>query len=172
MHKAIRFILFRKEAVGGNATPQAPRQTTSYYVTMQNTNGVTCRDTITIVVKDPFFEVTAGKDTTVCAGKCAVLSSSAKVVKNYEKTVTFANNQLTQIATGIAGAATTINVAVAGMNNTIIQSGMIESVCITNLGFFGFNLFPPGQQTIGDLRIRLLCPDGHCYCISTRRCYN
>ena len=151
---------FPQGSSGGDVTPLSPRQTTTYYINMQNSNGVTCKDSIKIVVKDPFFEITAGRDTTVCAGKCVTLNSSAKVVKSYEKTVTFANNQLTQIATGIAGAATTINVAVAGMNNSTIQSGMIESVCIANLGFFGFNLFPPGQQTIGDLRIRLLCPDG------------
>jgi len=152
---------FPQGSSGGDATPQAPRQTTTYYVNMQNTNGVTCRDTIKIVVKDPFFEITAGRDTTVCAGKCVTLNSSAKVVKSYEKTVTFANTQTTAITTGAVGAATVINVAVAGMNNPNIQPNMIQSVCISNLTFFGFVFgFPPTLQTVGDLQIRLKCPDG------------
>jgi len=151
---------FPQGSSGGDLPSVAPRVTTTYAFEMRNSNGDVCYDSFTVFVKDPFFEITAGRDTTVCAGKCAVLSSSAKVVKTYEKTVTFANTQLTQIATGIAGAATAIDVTVGGMNNTTLQNNMIQSVCIANLGFFGFNLFPPSQQTIGDLRIRLLCPDG------------
>ncbi len=150
---------FPQGSSGGDLPPQYPRENTTYIFNMTNTSGTTCSDSITIYVKDPQFEITAGRDTTVCDGRCVTLNSSAKVVKSYAQTRTFANTQTTAIATGIAGAATTINVAVAGMNNQNLQPGMIQSVCISSLTFFGFNLFPPGQQTLGDLRIRLICPD-------------
>ncbi len=148
---------FPQGSSGGNAPPVAPRVTTTYTINMANTTGSTCSDSITIFVKDPQFEITAGNDTTVCLGQCVTLNSSAKVVKHYAKTVTFSNTQPTAI-TSTLGSATSVNVSVAGLNMTNVQPNSIKSVCITGLTYFGFAF--PNPTTVGDLNVRLVCPDG------------
>jgi gliding motility-associated-like protein len=143
---------------GVNPNRVNPGTSTDYYVVMTN-GSTTCRDTVRLNVVNPTIEINAGNDTSICPSTCANLNATAKVIKSPAKTPTYSNTQLEAIQTGF-GATTNINVNVVGLNMTNILPGSITQVCITGLTFFGFNLFPPGQQTIGDLEIRLVCPDG------------
>ncbi len=136
-----------------------PRTTTDYIVVMSN-GFESCSDTVTVVVKDPLLNVDAGQDITVCAGECATLGATAKVIKREAKTATFSNAEFTTVAS-VFGSETAININVTGLNISTITPGSITQVCITGLSFFGTVIFPvPGQQTIGDLNVYLQCPDG------------
>ncbi|GIV34699.1 MAG: hypothetical protein KatS3mg031_2234 [Chitinophagales bacterium] len=136
-----------------------PRVTTDYIVEMSN-GFESCRDTVTVIVKDPLLALDAGEDVRVCAGECVTLNATAKVIKREAKTVTFANAEFTPV-TAVFGSETSININVTGLNISRITPGSITQVCITGLSFFGTVIFPvPGQQTIGDLIIFLQCPDG------------
>lgn len=143
---------------GVNPNAVCPQATTSYIVEMTN-GSFTCRDTITLNVVAPTIEINAGNDTSICPGTCATLDGTAKVVKRPAKTPTYSNNEFQPIANAF-GQNTSININVTDLNMTNILPGSITEVCINNLTFFGFSFFPPGQQTIGDLRILLTCPDG------------
>lgn len=143
---------------GVNPNQVCPQNQTDYIVIM--TNGTySCTDTVTLNVSSPTIEVDAGNDTTICPSTCAVLDGTAKVIKKPAKTPTYENNEFEVIATGL-GQSTEININVTDLNMTTILPGSITEVCINNLTFFGFNIFPPGQQTIGDLSVNLICPDG------------
>lgn len=143
---------------GLNPNPACPRQTTDYIVVMSN-GSQTCRDTARVIVVDPVLQVNAGPDIRVCESECATINATAKVVKRPAKTPTYANAEVTQIANTL-GTSTTIGINITDLNITSVQPNSITQVCITGLTFFGFNLFPPAQQTIGDLNIYLVCPDG------------
>ena len=143
---------------GDNPTPVCPNSTSVYYVEMTNGN-FTCTDSVQINVIVPNLEVDAGNDTTVCNNNCAQLNGTAKVIKRPAKTPTYENNEFEAIAAGF-GQTTSININVTGLNMTNILPGSITEVCINNLNFFGVNIFPPGQSTLGDLEIYLNCPDG------------
>lgn len=150
---------FPQGSSGGNDPNKVcPHTTTTYTVNM--TNGSTsCTNTVTVTVANPTISINAGNDTSICPGTCANLNATAKVIKKPAKTPTYSNNQIESIQTGLGGN-TTINVNVQGLNMTNVLPNSITSVCIKGLSFFGFNIFPPGQQTVGNLEIRLVCPDG------------
>lgn len=144
---------------GANPNPACPHQTTDYVVTMSN-GSQTCSDTIRINVVSPTLEVNAGPDMRVCEGECATIHATAKVVKRPAKTPRYFNGEVTPIAT-ILGTSTTININITDLNLTAVQPGSITEVCISGLTFFGFGGFPnPTLQTIGDLNLYLVCPDG------------
>lgn len=143
---------------GANPNLVCPQNSTSYIVEMTNGSS-TCRDTVQLTVVNPTIEIDAGNDTTICPNTCATLNATAKVIKSPAKTPTYENNEFEAIATGL-GQSTEININITDLNMTNVLPGSITQVCINNLTFFGFNLFPPGQQTIGDLSIELVCPDG------------
>ncbi len=143
---------------GLNPKPACPQQTTDYVVVMSN-GSQTCSDTVRVNVVAPQLVVNAGPDIRVCEGECATINATAKVIKRPAKTPTYANAEVTQIANTL-GTSTTIGINITDLNITSVQPNSITQVCITGLSFFGFNLFPPAQQTIGDLNIYLVCPDG------------
>ncbi len=144
----------------GGASPNLvnPSTTTSYYIEMTNGSS-TCRDTVTVTVVNPTIEINAGNDTSICAGTCANLNATAKVIKKPAKTPTYENNEIEAINSTF-GSTTSININVTDLNMTNVLPGSITEVCINNLTFFGFSFFPPGQQSIRDLEIKLVCPDG------------
>ncbi len=144
---------------GAIPTPVKPKVTTSYYFSMTNTSGTTCRDTLTIAVRAPQFAVSAGKDTVVCTGKCATLNASAKVIKSPARTPTYKNIQPDTIAASSFGGVITqgaiVNVNVRGLNMTNVQTNSIASVCIDKIKLGnGFGL------DASNMEIYLLCPDG------------
>ncbi|HXH17717.1 MAG TPA: gliding motility-associated C-terminal domain-containing protein [Chitinophagales bacterium] len=143
---------------GVNPNPVCPHQTTDYIVSMSN-GTFTCRDTVRVNVVAPSLEVNAGPDIRVCKDECATINATAKVVKRPAKTPTYFNGEVTPIQNAL-GSTTSININITDLNMTNVLAGSITQVCITGLTFFGFNLFPPAQQTIGDLNIYLVCPDG------------
>lgn len=144
----------------GGASPNLvnPSTTTDYYVVMTNGSS-TCRDTVTLTVVNPTIEINAGNDTTICAGTCANLNATAKVIKKPAKTPTYENNEFEAVNSAF-GSTTSININVTDLNMTSVLPGSITEVCINNLTFFGVSFFPPGQQSIRDLEVRLVCPDG------------
>lgn len=139
--------------------PVCPIVTRTYAVEMSNPSGITCRDSIRIVVRNPDMVVNAGQDVTICEGECATLNAEAKVIKSPAKTPTYSNTQLEPIQAGL-GSTTKVNINVRGLNMDDVLPGSITSVCITNANYFGFNIFPPGQVSIADLNFYLVCPDG------------
>lgn len=150
-------------AGGTDPTPVAPHTTTSYEVVMSN-GTTTCRDTVTVYVKSPQVVVNAGNDTTICAGDCATLHPTAKVVVSPAKVITYANNELTSIATAF-GSTTDIGINVTSLNQTNVLPNAIQQVCISNVFFFGTGFgggFPPQpvQIDISDLILSLECPSG------------
>jgi gliding motility-associated-like protein len=126
---------------------------------MTNTQGATCSATYTIYSRDPEVLVTAEKDTSICPGGCVELDATAKVIKSPAKVITYSNNEFQAIASTF-GSITSININVQGINSSTVQPGLIQSVCIDNLTFFGANIFPPGQVGIEALELALVCPDG------------
>ncbi|HRP40493.1 MAG TPA: hypothetical protein PLM55_12475, partial [Chitinophagales bacterium] len=153
---------FPQGSSGGAYTPTPPRQNTTYYVTMQNTNNVVCRDTVTVFVRQPDVVVNAGRDTTVCTGKCAVLNATAKVVRYPAKIATYSNKQadtasLSAVGGLVAeGAKVNINVRTLNMQNILPNS--IVTVCIDEIKMQGFGF---GGLGVGakDLEMYLVCPD-------------
>ncbi len=145
----------------GGEVPQAicPRTTETYTFTMTNTQGATCTTDITVYSRNPEVFVSAEKDTAICPGNCVEINAEAKVIKSPAKVITFSNNEFQPIASTF-GSVTAININTQGLNQTTVQPGLIESVCIDNLTFFGANFFPPGQVGIEALELALVCPDG------------
>ncbi len=143
---------------GDNPNPACPLQTTDYIVVMSN-GTQSCRDTVRVNVVSPTLEVSAGPDIRVCQDECATINATAKVVKRPAKTPTYFNGEVTQIANTF-GTTTSININITDLNMSNVLPNSITQVCITGLTFFGFNIFPPSQQTLGDLNIYLVCPDG------------
>jgi gliding motility-associated-like protein len=146
----------------GGAVPTlvCPIVTRTYSVVMSNSTGVTCRDSVRIVVRNPTIEVNAGQDVSICQGQCTTLNATANVIKSPAKTPTYSNTQLEPIQAGL-GSTTQVNINVRGLNMDNVLPGSITSVCITNATYFGFNFFPPGQVSIADLNFYLVCPDGN-----------
>lgn len=145
----------------GGASPNQvnPNSTTDYYVVMTNGSS-TCRDTVTLTVVNPTIEIEAGNDTTICAGTCADLNATAKVIKSPEKTVTYSNNEFQLLE---PGSPAEININVTGLSNPTINPVVIQSVCIGRIDYTGFGIVPPFTPTnftIRDLRFELICPDG------------
>lgn len=145
----------------GGASPNQvnPSTTTDYYVVMTNGSS-TCRDTVTLTVVNPTIEINAGNDTTICAGTCANLNATAKVIKSAEKTVTYSNNEFQILE---PGSPAEININVTGLSNPTINPVVIQSVCIGRIDYTGFGIVPPFTPTnftIRDLRFELICPDG------------
>ena len=145
----------------GGEVPQAvcPRSREVYTFTMTNTQGATCSTTVVVNSRNPEVTVTAAKDTAICPGQCVDITAVAKVVKSPAKTPTFSNNEFQPVASAF-GSVTAININVQGLNSTTVQPGLITSVCVDNLTFFGTNFFPPGQVGIEALELVLVCPDG------------
>ncbi|MCW5906933.1 MAG: gliding motility-associated C-terminal domain-containing protein [Chitinophagales bacterium] len=143
---------------GTNPNPVAPHTTTTYTVVMSN-GAVSCTSSVTVVVRNPTLIVNAGNDTTICTGTCAQLNATAKVLVSPAKVITYANNELTPITTGL-GQVSNIGINVTGLNMTSILPNSITQVCINNVFFFGFGGFPPVQIDISDLILTLVCPSG------------
>ena len=144
---------------GTNPTAVSPQTTTSYPVVMSN-GTVTCRDTVTIFVKQPTIQVNAGADTTICAGQCATLNGSTKVVVSPAKLVTYSNNETTSITTGL-GQVTNIGINVTGLNMPTVLPNSITQICLENVFFFGQTFFPtPGIVSIANLILSVTCPSG------------
>jgi gliding motility-associated-like protein len=136
-----------------------PKVTTSYYFSMTNTTGTTCKDTLTIAVRAPKFAVNAGNDTTVCTGKCANINATAKVIKSPAKNPTFKNIQPDTVAAssfgGIISQGAIVNINVRGLNMQNVQNNSITSVCIDKIKLGnGIGL------DANSLELYLLCPDG------------
>ncbi|MBL7777621.1 MAG: gliding motility-associated C-terminal domain-containing protein [Chitinophagales bacterium] len=143
---------------GVNPTPVTPQTTTTYTVVMSN-GTTSCTSSVQIIVRNPTLIVNAGADTTICNGQCAQLNATAKVLVSPAKIVTYANNEITPITTGL-GQVSNIGINVTGLNMTSILPNSITQVCISNVFFFGANIFPPGQVTIANLILTLTCPSG------------
>ncbi|MCX6068445.1 MAG: hypothetical protein NT121_22300, partial [Chloroflexi bacterium] len=144
---------------GTDPNAVAPHTTTSYYVVMSN-GTTTCRDTVTLIVRNPTLQINAGNDTSVCTGQCAQLHATAKVIVSPAKVASYGDNSLQQIST-VFGSATSIPVNVSGLNMTQVLPNSIMEVCIDNVFFFGAVFFPtPGQVDVSDLILTLVCPDG------------
>jgi gliding motility-associated-like protein len=143
---------------GVDSIPVAPRITTSYVVVMSN-GTVTCRDTVTLVVRNPTLIVDAGNDTTICPGQCAQLNGNARVLVSPAGVRTYSDNQTTPIQS-VFGSVSSIEINVTGLNMTNILPNSITQVCLNNVFFFGSSFFPPGQISIRELILTLTCPDG------------
>ncbi len=141
---------------GDNPNPVCPRTGTNYIVVMSN-GAFSCRDTVRVDVVLPTLSVDAGTDASICAGQCATLDGTGKVVKRPAKTPTYFNGEVTPIAS-VLGSPTTININITDLNMTTILPGSITGVCITALTYFGIGF--PNPTTIGDLNVSLVCPDG------------
>ena len=153
---------FPQGSSGGDLTPVYPRQTTTYYVEMKNTNNVVCQDTVTVYVRQPNVVVNAGRDTTLCTGKCAVLNATAKVVRYPAKVATYSNLQPDTASLssfgGIIAEGASVNINVQTLNMQSILPNSILSVCIDEVKMqgFGFGGFGIGGK---DLEFYLVCPD-------------
>lgn len=147
---------------GVNPNPVSPQTSTTY--TAQITNGVeTCEASVTIDVIQPVADISVAQDTAICPGECVTLTGDPRIVKRPAKTPTYSNNNITPVANAF-GATTTSTITINDLNMDELLPGSITEVCINNLGFFGtdFQIFPPAiiEQNIGDLILRLICPDG------------
>jgi gliding motility-associated-like protein len=117
---------------GPNPTPVCPMTTTTY--TAQVSDGTTtCTDEVTITVVDPVILMTAGTDTTVCAGECVVLDADAYHQISPASTPTFTNNQFQLVAGGTAS----VNINVQGLNTQSLIDGSITQICVNGFNFSG-----------------------------------
>jgi hypothetical protein len=141
---------------GANPTPVAPHSTTTYTVTMSN-GTYTCADSVKLVVVNPILQLSAGADTSVCAGTCAQLQGVAKVIEHPAKVPTYHNTAPdTASITSFGGVITqgaTVGLNVATLNMNTIQSNSILKVCVDQVQMQGFGV---GAT---DLQLVLLCPD-------------
>lgn len=155
---------------GVDPTPVAPRTTTSYVVTMSN-GTTTCRDTVTVVVRNPTIQVNAGNDTVVCTGQCARLNGTAKVIRIPGGTKKFRTTEPDTI-TSIGGAFSPalVDINVRNLNMTTVSQGSIVSVCIDSASaqdtyLPGFPPFIPPtllvDMNMGDFKFELVCPGGN-----------
>lgn len=148
---------------GANPSNVFPTETTTY--TAQITNGVnTCTASVTVNVVLPTASVSVAQDTSICPGECVTLNGDARIIKRPAKTPTYSNNNLTPVANAF-GSTTTSTISISDLNMEEVLPGSITSVCINTLTFFGTGItptFPPSfvQQNIGNLTVRLYCPDG------------
>lgn len=153
---------------GAHPTPVAPQTTTTYVAVMSNGTN-TCSDSVTIIVVNPTLIVDAGNDTTVCAGTCATLGATAKVLESPAKTPTYINAETASIqgTPGFPGippfvpampgyVELSMNINITNLNMTTVQNNSITSVCIDNVTMTPF--FPGGDIRL--MNIRLICPDG------------
>lgn len=141
---------------GANPNQVCPHTTTDYVVEM-TAGANTCRDTVRVTVVNPVINVNAGRDTTICPGTCVDLTGVANVVKYPAQSVTFNNGTAWQSTTnGFGGYAT---LEVYGLNNRVLQSGFVQSVCINSAVFLGYSISPPAQIGLDDIRFELICPD-------------
>ena len=143
---------------GDNPTPVCPQVTTEYIVTMSN-GTTTCSDTVTVPVRDPDLVVSATMNDTLCVGECTTLNGDATVIVEYAQTPTYFNGEFEPIVAAF-GQETAIAINIQDLNMTTVQPGSITEVCITNLTYFGQQIFPPGIEDIGSLNLFLECPDG------------
>lgn len=85
---------------GGGVNPNQVCLTNDSTFTAQVSDGVnTCTSSVTITVTLPIVQVTAGSDTSVCAGECVNLDGFASVVVSPASTPTLENNE-TNVITG------------------------------------------------------------------------
>ena len=145
---------------GENPTHVSPTTTTTYNV--QITDGThTCTNAVQVVVTNPVIIVDAGHDTTICPGECVELNADAYWQIQAPGPVTFVNDVSQSISAGLgSGSTIEIPITVSGLNFNTIQPGSILEVCITNMSYFGQNLFPPSILSIGAFAINLKCPGG------------
>ena len=144
---------------GNNPTQVTPLTTTTYNV--QITDGTTtCTDAVQVVVTDPVIVVNAGRDTTICPGECVTIDADAYWQIEPAGPRRFVNDISQTISASPGGGSIDIPISVAGLNIGAIQQGSILEVCITNMSYFGFNIFPPSSLTVGAFAITLKCPSG------------
>ncbi|OWY19229.1 hypothetical protein C7N43_22930 [Sphingobacteriales bacterium UPWRP_1] len=145
---------------GMNPNAVCPQNTTTYTATM--TNGTTtCTSSVTVIVRDPDIVVNAGPDPAqICPGQCATLdASNTRIIVSPAKTPTYFNGEVTSVSSGL-GSESEISINITELNMTTILPNSITQVCIEGITFFGFNIFPPGTSTIGNLNLFLECPNG------------
>lgn len=144
---------------GDNPIQVCPETTTTYTVNMDNGN-FNCSASVTVPVWYPELVTSVSLDNDeLCENECATVDAEATVLIYPEANPTYFNGEFQTIATGF-GSETSIVINVQGLHNETLLDGMLQSICIEGLTFFGFNLFPPGESTIGDLNVLLQCPDG------------
>lgn len=134
-----------------------PLITRTYSVSMSNNNGVTCRDSVRVVVRNPTIQINAGQDVSICQGECVNLAATGKVVKAPAKVPTYENLQpdtadLTSFG-GLITEGAVVNINVRNLNMTTVQPNSILSVCIDQIRLQGFGI------SAASLQFYLLCPD-------------
>ncbi|MCB0764348.1 MAG: hypothetical protein KDB84_06560, partial [Flavobacteriales bacterium] len=117
---------------GDNPTPVCPMTTTTYTAIVSD-GTTSCSSDITITVVDPVIVMTAGNDTTMCTGDCAVLAGDAYHLVSPASTPTFENTEFALVVAGNSS----ININVQGLNTTSLVDGSITSVCINGFNFSG-----------------------------------
>lgn len=159
-------------APGGiNPTPVCPRVTTDYAVMMTN-NTHTCWDTVRVVVESPIIIVDAGTDTTVCAGECATLNGTAKVIRSPGGPKTYFTSEpdtITSAFGNLVPGEVNINVTRLNMTNITGANGIVQ-VCIDSASAHDQVVFPGLPPLIppiildynlSQFSFELLCPDGN-----------
>lgn len=146
---------------GDHPTPQCITTETTYIAQISNGTN-TCYDTVTVAVKYPVINVYAGLDTNVCSSDCIDLNGETRVIQSPAKVITLANAEeddivgtpTTPFSTGDFSA--NMNINVTTLNNTIVDSGLISQVCITDFNISSFG----GTTSLAETEVILTCPDG------------
>ena len=145
----------------GGVNPHRVSPTANTTYTVQITDGThTCTDQVAVVVTNPVIVMHAGPDTTICPGECVHIDANAYWEVKAPGPMTFVNDISQTISAGFGGGAIQIPVSVGGLNLSTVQPGSILEVCITNMSYFGQNIFPPSTLTVGSFAINLSCPGG------------
>lgn len=136
---------------GDHPTPECITANQTY--TAQITNGTnTCTESITVPVRLPNLVVSAGGDTSICAGDCIDLNGEAKVVTSPAKTPTYENAEIGSfVGAPFSSFSADMNLNITDLNTTSLTAGSITSVCITNVNM---------STDLADADFVLMCPGG------------
>ena len=145
---------------GLNPNTVSPTSTTTYTAQISDGNN-TCTDQVQVVVTNPVIVVSAEPDTTLCPGECVNLDGTAYWQIQPAGPVTFVNDVSQTISAGVGGGAISIPIVTSGINIGALGPNDILEVCITNMSYFGQNIFPPSLLTVGSFTINLVCPGGN-----------
>jgi gliding motility-associated-like protein len=145
---------------GLNPNIVSPASTTTYTVQISDGNN-TCTDQVQVVVTNPVIVVSAEPDSTLCPGECLNLDGTAYWQIQPAGPVTFVNDVSQTISAGVGGSAISIPIVTSGLNIGALGPNDILEVCITNMSYFGQNIFPPSLLTVGSFTINLVCPGGN-----------
>jgi gliding motility-associated-like protein len=135
----------------GATITASPLATTTYTVLYTNGINDTCMSTVTVTVNGPTSN--AGPGTTICAGQSTTLQGTATAGNTLNNPVTFTNNT----SVPIQDVATTTSVMnVTGLNNPVLTTNSVASVCV-NIQY----------SWDSDLDLYLQCPSGTILELST-----